>query len=98
MEKTVDTNSPEFRSWVKGLLHDINIKDLRVTFTKTDGTERTLTCTLAESAIPADKAPKGTGRETSDATQRVFDIEKSEWRSFRWDAVKRVEFSISTES
>lgn len=94
MEKAIDTNSTEFRTWTKGLLHDQSIKDLRITFTKADGTDRTLTCTLVESAIPADKIPKGTGRETSDATQRVFDLEKGEWRSFKWDSVKSVEFSV----
>lgn len=85
---------PKFQKWVKELLHDSNLKNLCITFTKADGTDRELFCTLAESAIPADKVPKGTGRETSDATQRVFDVEKQEWRSFKWESVKSVTFDL----
>ena len=84
----------EFKTWVKGLLHDDNVKNLRITFTKSDGTDREMRCTLLESAIPSDKVPKGTGREAPTATQRVFDLDKGEWRSFKWEAVKRVEFDL----
>lgn len=89
-----DTTDPEFQSWVKGLLHDKSISNLRITFTKADGTDRELVCTLLESAIPADKVPKGTGRDSSETTQRVFDVEKQEWRSFKWESVKTVTFDI----
>lgn len=89
-----DTTDPEFKTWVKGLLHDANVKNLCITFTKADGTDREMRCTLVESAIPTDKAPKGTGREAPDTTQRVFDVDKGEWRSFKWESVKRVEFDV----
>lgn len=89
-----DISDPDFKPYVKGLLHDKHVKNLRITFTKADGTDRSLLCTLRESAIPEDKLPKGTGREASDDTQRVFDLEKNEWRSFRWDSIKSVEFTI----
>lgn len=88
---------PDFQTWVKGLLHDENISNLCITFTKADGSERDLYCTLIESVIPTDKAPKGTGREAVATTQRVFDTEKQEWRSFKWDSVKRVQFSIGSK-
>ena len=80
---------PEFQTWLKGVLHDDVCKDLCVTFTKKDGTEREMYCTLAESRIPADKQPK-TAQEagsTIGSAVRVFDVEKQEWRSFRWDSV-----------
>jgi hypothetical protein len=89
-----DTSDPEFKTWVKGLLHDSDIQNLRITFTKGDGTDREMRCTLVEAAIPPEKAPKGTGSTSSDSSQRVFDIDKGEWRSFKWDSVKRVEFGI----
>lgn len=91
-----ETNQPEFKDWVKGLLHDNVVKNLCITFTKADGTDREMQCTLLESLIPSDKAPKGTGRETSDAVQRVFDLDKQEWRSFKWESVKEVKFSIGS--
>lgn len=74
------------QSELKELLH--GDKDVCVTFTKRDGTSRTMRCTTAEGRIPADKAPKGTGTvAVSDAVQRVFDCEVQAWRSFRWDSV-----------
>lgn len=93
-EQVLDPKDPEFQNWVKGLLHDTNVKNLCITFTKSDGTDRNLYCTLIASNIPEDKTPKGTGREALATTQRVFDVEKQEWRSFKWDAVKVVSFDI----
>lgn len=93
MEK-FDTTDPQFQTWVKGLLHDINVKNLRITFTKTDGTDREMHCTLVESSIPSEKTPKGTGRVSTEDTQRVFDLDKQEWRSFKWSSVKSVQFDI----
>lgn len=90
----VDGNDSEFQSWIKGLLHDTNVENLRITFTKSDGTDREMRCTLVEGAIPTEKAPKGTGREAPTTTQRVFDLDKQEWRSFKWDSVKAVEFDL----
>jgi hypothetical protein len=86
----------EFKTWTKGLLHDDNVKSLCVTFTKKDGTTRDMQCTLCEGRIPADKTPKSEGKTSTDSGSavRVFDIEKSEWRSFRWDSVTKVSFDL----
>lgn len=94
-----DFNTDEGRQWIKGLLHDEHIKDLRIVFTKKDGTERTMRATLVESRIPLDKQPKSTGVEeeanskTVGSAVRVFDTEVQEWRSFRWDSIKEVQFN-----
>lgn len=92
----IDLNSPEFKKYVRELLHDENLKDVCVTFTKTDGSEREMHCTLVEGRIPSDKRPKseGSSGSTSDAAQRVFDTNVGEWRSFRWDSIKTVGFTI----
>ena len=91
----VDPTDPEFQSWLKGVLHDNGIKDLCVTFTKKDGSEREMRCTLAEAIIPKDKHPKeGTASQTSGSAVRVFDTDKQEWRSFRWDSIKNVTFTV----
>lgn len=89
-----DTTDPEFQTWVKGLLHDSNIKNLCITFTKSDGSAREMRCTLVESTIPTDKIPKNTDRPTSTTTQRVFDVDKQEWRSFKWESITHVSFDI----
>jgi len=93
------TQTPEFKTWLKGLLVDEHAKNLCVVFTKKDGSERELFCTLVESRIPSAKLPKvqedGTNtRNFSDESARVFDTEKQEWRSFRWDSVKQVRFDL----
>lgn len=90
----VDTTDPVFQSWLKEILHDKDVEDLCVTFTKQNGDQRRLHCTLAEGKIPADKQPKGeTTRVASTETQAVFDLDIGEWRSFRWSSVKEVSFS-----
>lgn len=100
--KTIPANqTPEFKNWLLGLLHDEHTKDLCVTFTKKDGTERTMRCTLSAGRIPADKQPKAstgleeeTNSKTSGSAVRVFDEDKKEWRSFRWDSIKEVRFDL----
>jgi hypothetical protein len=94
-------NTDEGREWIRGLLHDQHIKDLRITFTKKDGTERTMRPTLIESRIPLDKQPKtsvgveeATNSQTSGSAIRVFDTEVQEWRSFRWDSIKELRFDL----
>ena len=70
-----------------------NEQGVRIVFTKKDGTERSMLCTLSEAKIPQDKQPKTetTSSQTSGSAVRVFDLEKSEWRSFRWDSVTSME-------
>lgn len=89
MKLTV-TQTDEFKDQVRELLHDS--KDLRIVFTKKDGTSREMFCTLNESKIPTEKQPKTEGTEstTSGSALRVFDTQKSEWRSFRWDSLTEV--------
>ena len=70
-----------------------NEQGIRIVFTKKDGTERSMLCTLSEAKIPQDKQPKTetTTSQASGSALRVFDLEKSEWRSFRWDSVTSME-------
>ena len=96
--QTVFSNEKEFedfKKWTLGLLHDENLKSgLCVTFTKKDGSERLMWCTLSESKIPSEFAPKGSEKAKSDEVLPVFDVESDGWRSFRWDSIKKVEFSL----
>jgi hypothetical protein len=100
MQKMLANQTPEFKTWLKGILHDEHSKNLCVVFTKKDGTDREMFCTLVEGRIPTDKQPKTketdgtTARPFSDDALRVFDTEKQEWRSFRWDSVKEVRFDL----
>lgn len=60
---------------------------LYVQFEKKDGTIRDMKCTLAENAIPSHLKPTSETYTESLHAIRVFDIEKNEWRSFRYNSV-----------
>lgn len=85
---------PEFQTWLKGLLNDPKCKNLRVVFTKADGTEREMRCTVSGELIPPEHIPKATDRSFSETAMRVFDLDLNAWRSFRWDSIKNVSFEI----
>lgn len=96
--KKVTKLTDDIKTWVKGLLHES--EDLCVVFTKKDGTQREMYCTLSENRIPAEKQPKSqtsnseTVGQGSDSAIRVFDTKLQEWRSFRWDSVTEVRYEL----
>lgn len=55
---------------------------VEVVFTKLDGTERTLQATRNTTLIPAEQAPKGSGKKLSENTMSVYVPEIGGWRSF----------------
>ena len=91
-EKFVFTTKKE-KDWLIGLLRS---EIVELTFTKKDGTERIMKCTLAEQKIPAENVPKGTDRAKSDEAVAVFDLENNGWRSFRWDSLTNIEFTLGS--
>jgi len=97
-----DQIKEQIRSWVRGLLTN---SEINVTFTKADGTDREMLCTLDHSRIPVSVAKPvsttapvdGIVRESKKPKKdpdphsiRVFDLEKQEWRSFRFERLKKV--------
>ena len=87
-----DKDWDKFTDWLKGMLH---IGPATVTFTKKDGTERVMKCTLEESQLPKVELKEDSKpRKESTTSMRVFDLEKQEWRSFTIKSVKRVEITI----
>jgi len=81
------------REWLKGLLRE---RVVGVTFIKKDGTERVMQATLSENFIPeaTNSENSATTRKKSDEALAVWDIEAQGWRSFRWDSVKQVNFTL----
>ncbi len=79
------------REWLIGLLEE---RSVEIVFTKKDGTERTMKCTLMEKILPE---TVGSDRPRSDDALAVYDLEKEGWRSFRWDSIKQVNFSLESE-
>ena len=81
------------REWLRELLRE---RVVGVTFIKKDGTERVMQATLSENFIPeaTNSENSATTRKKSDEALAVWDIEAQGWRSFRWDSVKQVNFTL----
>lgn len=76
------------------LLEALHKGPCTVTFTKVNGEQRVMSCSLAANLLPTPPAPKPVAegkeqvvRKESLETIRVFDLNKQEWRSFRVDGV-----------
>lgn len=68
---------------------------ITVTFIKKDGSERTMRATTNSKLIPAapvteNATPKRAIASNPDVA-RVFDLDISEWRSFRYESVTKLE-------
>lgn len=81
-----------FREWMIGLLKSERVN---ICFTKVDGTERWLHCTLHPELLPEAEVTEGKSvRQTSTEAQSVWDIDKQAWRSFRWDSIQQFSFNL----
>ncbi len=91
MKKVSEIATPEGKEWLRSVLRS---EIMTVTFEKLDGTIREMRCTLIESKIPDASKPKNSGKAQSDDSIAVFDLEKQGWRSFRFDSVRRIQFTL----
>lgn len=95
MKFNMKLDDPEwetFAKWIKDMLH---VGPVKVTFTKKDGTERIMNCTLQPEALPKvevkeDKEPR---KKNTDSIA-VFDLDNQAWRSFIIKNVKSVSFDL----
>lgn len=59
-----------------------------IVFTKADGTERTMKCTLQADKLPVVEIKEGTKAKVENPEiLSVWDLENSGWRSFRLDSI-----------
>jgi hypothetical protein len=80
-----------YRDWLQGVL---KMHTVDLTFRKKDDTIREMKCTLIESMLPViEKKTDRVRKENNDALS-VFDLEKNEWRSFRYDSIEAVSFNL----
>lgn len=96
-----EVNKAIIRDWVKSLLQKGAVT---VTFTKADGTDREMRCTLDPEQLP--EVPVAAGpvdgivkeakerKKPDEHSLRVFDLDKKEWRSFRFDRLQKVSTEI----
>ncbi len=74
-----------------------NSEQVVIKFTKKDGTDRVMMCTLNFDKIPKNKHPKKVDIAkilkliTKNKIVHVFDLEKNDWRSVPFDKAKWIE-------
>lgn len=104
-QEGTDEVKQQIREWVRGLLQESAIT---VTFVKADGTVRDMLCTLDGSRIPVApvkplpvdgivRESKRPRKEPDPHSIRVFDLDKQEWRSFRFDRLRKVTATLNFE-
>jgi hypothetical protein len=94
-----DEDWNKLTEWLNGVLKQTPVT---ITFTKKDGTERVMKCTLDPELLPKvepkqiteDKKP----RKESTTSMRVFDLEKNEWRSFTIKSIKNISATLTDSS
>ncbi len=67
-----------------------------VVFEKKDGTLREMRCTLKDVPQYERKTESETPRKKNDEVMSVYDMDKSEWRSFRIDSIKEIKFDLAS--
>ena len=78
-----------FREWLRSHL---SYGPTQVTFTKKDGTVRTMNCTTKSELVEAYE--KKTDKPPNEETCFVYDLDKQAWRSFRYDSITGVTFIV----
>ena len=80
----------ELKTMIRDIFH---ISIVNIIFEKVDGSLREMNATLNFDYIPEEKRPKGNtdnSMKEQEQTLRVFDTDKNDWRSFRWDSLKTI--------
>ena len=93
-------NEADLKLFKKWLRSHLKYGPVTVAFTKKDGTERVMKCTtnptyilFKEPALVESKREK----KINDDVMPVYDMEAGHWKSFRWDSIKSVSFTLGKE-
>lgn len=84
-------NTAEGRKWLMDML---KAGPMRIIFTKKDGTERVMNCTLKPELTENYEKKTERVKEVSPDICPVFDLDVKSWRSFRYDSVKTIELDL----
>ena len=84
------------REWFESLLKN---EIVTITFTKKDGTDRDMRCTLKQDLLPVTEVVESTNedkpkRAKSETSVAVFDLDLNGWRAFSIDSVKTISFDL----
>jgi hypothetical protein len=93
-------NEADLKLFKKWLRAHLKFGPVTVTFTKKDGTERIMKCTTNPTYIlfkePVSVESKREKKINEDVMP-VYDMEAGHWKSFRWDSIKSVSFTLGKE-
>lgn len=88
MNETKDwEDSQQFKQW---LTEELRTKILTVVFTKKDGTERVMKCTLKSDLVVPYEQKTERKKVQNEEIVSVWDIEKNAWRSFNITTINEV--------
>jgi len=81
--------------------NDLRTGICEVTFTKKDGTDRVMRCTLSPAYLPAREQERVREEETAKTPRKVnlntlsvWDMDKAAWRAFNLDSVKHFKNAV----
>lgn len=80
-----------FDAWLRSMLRS---ETVTVTFTKSDGTERVMRCTLQPSVLPPVTVKEGATRKSPTSSIAVWDLDVAGWRSFTLRSVRSVKLEL----
>lgn len=86
-----ESEQETFREWIRSHLA---LGEVKVLFEKKDGSEREMLCSTNPNMVVEYVKKTQLVKPISKVTCSAFDIEKQEWRSFRFDSVRQVSFTI----
>lgn len=81
-----------FREWVTGALR--TTASVKIHFRKKDDSIRIMECTLMPELLPVYEKKTERTKAINEEVCSTYDLEKAEWRSFRFDTVTMVEFDL----
>ena len=88
MSETLDwDDNQQFKQWLTGVLRT---QILTVVFTKKDGTERVMKCTLKSDVVVPYEQKTERKKVQNEEIVSVWDVEKSAWRSFNIRTINEV--------
>ena len=98
-------NEKEVKLFKKWLKSHLAYGPVTIVFTKKDGTERVMECTTSPKLVPLVEEkvhetntdnpidfPKV--KKVNEEVMPVYDLEAKHWKSFRWDSIKQVRFTL----
>lgn len=89
-KKYLDFSDEVTKAW---FINVLKVSSVILEFTKADGTQRVMKCTLNPKEIP-EMEPSSTKRAEPKTAFRVYDLEKKDWRSVRWNYINKMHIEV----